>query len=112
MYPRLSKVLDECRSELSEIHVDLELTVAGAARSIRLCHPQRDNSRLANRLLWAVWEAELTVYDASADRLIGLPKQNVVEYPNRRQFIDVDIEDIPGLLPNHNVFPDHALVRD
>ncbi|MEI6083947.1 MAG: hypothetical protein WCS70_06560 [Verrucomicrobiota bacterium] len=98
VYPRLTKVLDECRSELSEILVDPALTGTGAARFIRLRHPQGDSSRLADRLLWAVWDAELTVYNATEDRLIGLPKQNVVEYSGRRQFIDIEVADIPGLL--------------
>ena len=98
LYPRLARVLDQWRSELSEIFVDPPVTLPGAARFIRLRHPLGDPEGLANQLLWAVWEAELTVYNATANRLIGLPKRNVVELPGGRQLLDIERADIPGLL--------------
>jgi hypothetical protein len=98
VYPRLAKVLDQCRSELSEVFVDPQVTTAGAARFIRLRHPLGDSEWLANQLLWAGWDAELTVYNATANRLIGLPKCNVVEMPEGRQLVDIERSDIPGLL--------------
>lgn len=98
VYPRLVKVLDQCRSELSEIFVDPQVTEAGAARFIRFRHPLGDSSWLSNQLLWAGWDAELTVYNATANRLIGLPKRNVVEYPGGRQLVDIGRADIPVLL--------------
>ena len=98
VYPRLAKVLTQCRSELSEILVDPQMTPAGAARFIRFRHPLGDTGWLANQLLWAGWEAELTVYNASGNRLIGLPKLNVVEYPTGRQSVDIGRADIPALL--------------
>ena len=97
VYPRLVKVLNQCRSDLSEIFVDPQLT-AGAARFIRLRHPLGDSEWLANQLLWSGWDAELTVYNATADRLIGLPKRNVVEMPKGRQLVDIGRADIPVLL--------------
>ncbi|MCG3147079.1 MAG: hypothetical protein PCFJNLEI_00516 [Verrucomicrobiae bacterium] len=98
VYPRLSKVLDRCRSELSEIFVAPLETVTGAARFIRLRHPLRAPDWLPNQLLWAVWDAELTVVNATSNRLIGLPKRNVVELPAGRQLVDIHPADIPGLL--------------
>jgi hypothetical protein len=98
VYPRLIKVLEQCRSELSEILVDPLVTTAGSARFIRFRHPLSGSSWLANQLLWAVWEADLTVYNASANRLIGLPKRNVVEYPGGHQLVDIARADIPVLL--------------
>ena len=97
VYPRLAKVLKQCRSDLSEMIVDPQLT-AGAARFIRLRHPLGDSEWLANQLLWSGWDAELTVYNATTDRLIGLPKRNVVEMPKVRQLVDIGRADIPGLL--------------
>lgn len=98
VYPRLAKVLAQCRSELSEICVDPQVTAAGAARFIRLRHPLGDSAWLANQLLWVGWDAELTVFNASANQLIGLPKRNVVELPAGRQLVDIERADIPGLL--------------
>jgi len=98
VYPRLAKVLAQCRSELSEICVDPAVTAAGAARFIRLRHPLGDSAWLANQLLWAGWDAELTVFNASENRLIGLPKRNIVDYPGRRQLVDIGRADIPMLL--------------
>ena len=98
VYARLAKVLTQCRSELSEIFVDPQVTAAGAARFIRLRHPLGDSALLADKLLWAGWDAELTVYNATANRLIGLPKRNVVEMPEGRQLVDIGRADIPALL--------------
>jgi len=108
VYPRLVKVLNRCRAELSEILVDPQLTAAGAARFIRLRHPLGDSAWLANQLLWSGWDAELTVYNATAQRLIGLPKRNVVEMPAGRQCVDIGRADIPGLLHQLAQEPDLA----
>ena len=61
-------------------------------------HPLGDSAWLADKLLWAVWDAEVTVYNATANRLIGLPKRNVVEMPEGRQLVDIGRADIPVLL--------------
>ena len=108
VYPRLVKVLNRCRAELSEILVDPQLTAAGAARFIRLRHPLGDSAWLANQLLWSGWDAELTVYNATAQRLVGLPKRNVVEMPAGRQWVDIARADIPGLLHQLGQEPDLA----
>ena len=97
VYPRLVKVLNKCRSELSEIAVDPQMTAAGTSRFIRLRHPL-DSEWLANQLLWSVWDAELTVFNATDNRLIGLPKRNVVEMPKGRQLVDIRRGEIPPLL--------------
>ena len=98
VHPRLAKVLNQCRSELSEIFVDPLMTAAGAARFIRFRHPLGDSEWLANQLLWSGWDAELTVFNATANRLIGLPKRNVVEMSAGRQLVDIGRADIPVLL--------------
>jgi hypothetical protein len=74
------------------------MTTAGAARFIRLRHPLGGSEWLANQLLWSGWDAELTVYNATDNRLIGLPKRNVVEMPEGRQLVDIGQADIPVLL--------------
>jgi hypothetical protein len=98
VYSRLYQVLTQCRSELSEIIVDPQFTGSGSARFIRFRHPLGSSQWLADKLLWAVWDAELTVCDATTNRLIGLPKRNVVEHLGGRQFVDIKIADLPGLL--------------
>ena len=98
VYPRLARVLSQCRAELSEICVDPQVTAAGAARFIRLRHPLGVSEWLARQLIWAGWDAELTVFNATANRLIGLPKRNVVELPGGRQRVDIGRGDIPVLL--------------
>jgi hypothetical protein len=45
-----------------------------------------------------VWKAELTLYNATTNRLIGLPKRNVVECPSSRQLVDITAADLPVLL--------------
>ena len=108
VYSRLVKVLNRCRSELSEILVDPQMTAGGAVRFIRLRHPVGDSAWLANQLLWSGWDAELTVYNATAQRLVGLPKRNVVEMPAGRQWVDIGRADIPGLLHQLGQEPDLA----
>ena len=108
VYPRLVKVLNRCRSELSEILVDPQLTATGGARFIRLRHPLGDSAWLANHLLWSGWDAELTVYNATAQWLIGLPKRNVVEMPGERQWVDIGRADILGFLHQLAQQPDLA----
>ncbi len=98
VYPRLSNVLSQCRSDLSEIFVDPQAPEPGTTRFIRFRHPLSGSEGLDTKLLWAVWDAELTVYNATTNRLIGLPKRNVVEFPGGRQFVDITVADIPGLL--------------
>lgn len=98
VYGRLSEVLNQCRSELSEISVDPVPAEDGAVRFIRFRHPHGDSAWLADKLLWAGWDAGLTVYNATANRLIGLPKRNVVEFSGGRQLVDIERADIPGLL--------------
>ena len=83
------------------------IAVANAARFIRFRHPLGDSEWLANQLLWSGWDAELTVYNATADRLIGLPKRNVVEMPAGRQLVDIGRADIPVLL--HRLAKEPAL---
>jgi hypothetical protein len=97
VYSRLTRVLDSYRADLSEILVDPDLR-GGAARFIRFRHPFGDAGEFARQLLWAGWPAELTVYDATARRLIGLPKRNLVEWPDGRQLVDITGADAPALL--------------
>lgn len=98
VYARLFQVRMQHQAELSEIFVDPYAAVTGSTRFIRFRHPLGSSAALANKLLWAVWDAELTVFNATDNRLIGLPKRNVVEFPGGRQFVDIEPADIPGLL--------------
>jgi hypothetical protein len=39
-----------------------------------VCDPASNSRWLADKLLWAVWKTGLTLYEESANRLIGFPK--------------------------------------
>jgi hypothetical protein len=95
VHARLVRLLEAHRGAWREVHIERAAAVDSGAWWIRLtgCVP-----RLAPQLLGAVWEAGLTVYDATSDRLVGLPKHNLVEMAGRRQFVDVEVADLPGLL--------------
>ena len=97
-YARLATVLDRHRAELSERVIEPAPNLPGGAHYIRLRLPLGDSSGLATHLLWAGWDAKLTVFNATARRLIGLPKRNVVESTGGRQWVDIAVADIPGRL--------------
>ena len=97
---RLAKVADERRNEMSELLIETEEQGPGRAAFINLCDPASDSPWLANKLLWAVWKTGLTLYDESNNRLIGLPKHNVVEESDGEQLVDIKPGDIPELLHN------------
>ncbi len=95
VHARLVRLLEAHRGAWREVQIERAPAVDGGAWWIRLTGVV---PRLAHHLLGAVGPTGLTVYDATADRLVGLPKQNVVEMPGRRQFLDVEVGDLPGLL--------------
>lgn len=96
--PRLVKVLKRHQLDFSEVYIDPYTETAGTTRFIRLRCPVVSPTALRTDLLWAVWEAKLTVYQATAQRLLGLPKLNVVEFPGDWQYLDIEVADIAGLL--------------
>lgn len=98
VYARLFDVRTQYQDRLSEIYVDPYAAEPGATRYIRFRLPCGNSADLARKLLAATWDAELTVFNATDNRLVGLPKRNVVEFPGGRQFIDIDAADVPGLL--------------
>ncbi len=95
VHARLLRVLHAHRGAVREVHIERAAAVDGGAWFIRLTVVA---PRFASQLLGALGDAGLTVYDATADRLVGLPKHNLVEAPGARQFLDVEIADLPGLL--------------
>ena len=96
---RLAKVADQRRNEMSELLIEAKQQPNGQAAFIQLCDPSSDSPWLADKLLWAVWLADLTLYCESNNRLVGLPKRNVVEVPDEsRQLVDIGPADIPALL--------------
>lgn len=95
---RLAKVADQRRTEMSELMIEAQGQRNDQASFIHLCDPASDSPWLADKLLWAVWKTGLTLYDESSNRLVGLPKHNVVEPSWGRQLADIEVADIPVLL--------------
>jgi hypothetical protein len=96
---RLAEVADKRRNEMSELLIEVEKQPNGDASFIHLSDPAADSPWLADKLLWAVWKTGLTLYDEINNRLVGLPKRNVVEVPDRgQQLVDIAPSDIPELL--------------
>jgi hypothetical protein len=98
VFGRLAEVADQRRTEMSELLIEAPGQAAGQASFIHLCDPASDSPWLADRLLRAVWPADLTLYSETNNRLLGLPKRNVVELPAGRQLLDIEPGDIPELL--------------
>ncbi len=95
----LAEVAAQRRTEMSELLIEVQAEHNGQATFIQLCDPSSDSPWLADKLLWAVWLADLTLYCESNNRLVGLPKRNVVEVPDEsRQLVDIEPADIPALL--------------
>lgn len=100
---RLAGVADQRRNEMSELLIEVEGQPNSQASFIHLCDPASDSPWLADKLLWAVWPDNLTLYSETNNRLLGLPKRNVVELPGGDQLVDIEPGDIPEQL--------HALDR-
>jgi len=96
---RLAEVADQRRTEMSELLIEPQ---AGADEQVPFIHvtdAASDSAWLADKLLWAIWPMGLTLYDEGHNRLLGLPKRNVVESPaDGRQFLDIEPGEIPELL--------------
>lgn len=96
---RLADVADQRRTEMSELLIEAENEQHEQTPFIHLSDPAEDSAWLADKLLWAVWPIGLTLYDEVHNRLLGLPKHNVVESPaDGRQLVDIEPSDIPELL--------------
>lgn len=95
---RLDKVAAQRRSQTGELLIQPQEERGGSFRFIHLCDPAPDSAWLADKLLWAVWNADLTLYCESANRLVGLPKRNVVEVCWGEQLVDIKPDEIPSLL--------------
>ncbi len=95
---RLAGVADQRRNEMSELLIEAQEQLTGQASFIHLCDPVTDSPWLANKLLWAIWPDDLTLYSETSNRLLGLPKRNVVELPGGQQLVDIEPGDIPELL--------------
>ena len=100
---RLAGVADQRRNEMSELLIEAEEHPTGQATFIHLCDPASDSPWLADKLLWAVWPDNLTLYSETKNRLLGLPKHNVVELPDGGQLVDID----PGAIPEQLHTLDH-----
>ena len=98
VFGRLARVANQRRTEMGELMIEAQGQRNGRASFIHLCDPASGSPWLANKLLWAVWKTGLTLYDESANRLVGLPKRNVVEPSWDRQMVDIEAADIPVLL--------------
>lgn len=95
----LVAVASERRTELSELLMEHRTDPSGQTPFIQLCDPAPDSSWLSSRLLRAVWPVDLTLFDESHNRLLGLPKRNVVEVPDEgRQLVDIGPADLPAML--------------
>jgi hypothetical protein len=94
----LAEVADQRRTEMSELLIEAEEQPTGQASFIHLCDPASDSPWLADKLLWAVWPDDLTLYSETSNRLLGLPKRNVVELPDGGQLVDIAPGDLPELL--------------
>ena len=95
---RLAKVATERRNEMSELLIEPQQQGNRQAAFIHLGDPASDSPWLANKLLWAVWKTGLTLYNESSNRLVGLPKRNVIEVSDDYQLTDIEPGDIPELL--------------
>ena len=95
---RLAEVAAERRNGMSELLIEPQPQDNRQAAFINLCDPASDSPWLADKLLWAVWKTGLTLYNESANRLVGLPKRNVVEASDDSQLTDIEPGDIPELL--------------
>lgn len=96
---RLDAVARERRTQFSELFVAAPHRDERATPFIHVSDPSSDSTWLANKLLWTVWALDLTLYDEVHNRLLGLPKQNVVEWPvEEHQFVDVIAGQVPDLL--------------
>ena len=95
---RLAEVADQRRNEMSELLIEAEGRPNDQAVFIHLCDPAADSPWLADKLLWAVWPDDLTLYSETNNRLLGLPKHNVVELPGGDQRVDIEPSDIPEQL--------------
>jgi hypothetical protein len=102
---RLADVADQRRNEMSELLIEAEARPTGQASFIHLCDPVAVSPWLDNKLLWAVWPDDLTLYNETSHRLLGLPKRNVVELPDRGQLVDIEPGDIPELLHTLSEWP-------
>ena len=94
----LKEVETEHRSKIKKIQIASLGANGDLVKVIRIIGPSDGDSWLADKLLWAVWKADLTLCNATINRLLGLPKCNVVELPGGRQLVDIARADIPGLL--------------
>ena len=84
---------------MSELLIETQTEPGEQTSFIHLSDPASDSVWLADKLLWAVWPMGLTLYDECHNRLLGLPKRNVVESPaDGRQLVDIEPGDIPELL--------------
>jgi hypothetical protein len=84
---------------MSELFIDVPTESGRNTPYIHISDPAAESSWLANKLLWAVWPMDLTLYDETHNRLVGLPKHNVVESPaDGRQLVDIRPGEIPSLL--------------
>jgi hypothetical protein len=95
---RLDEVAAKRRSQTGELLIQSQEEQGGRVRFIHLCDPASGSDWLTNKLLWAVWDAHLTLYDESTNRLLGLPKRNVVEVCWGEQLVDIEASEIPALL--------------
>jgi hypothetical protein len=96
---RLADVANQRRNEMSELLIEVEEQPNGQASFIHLSDPASDSLWVADKLLWAVWKTGLTLHSEGNNRLVGLPKRNVVELPDRgQQLVDIEPSDVPGLL--------------
>lgn len=96
---RLAEVADQRRTAMGELFFEAEEHSSGKASFVYVCDHASSSPWLADKLLWSAWKTGLTLYDEGANRLLGLPKQNVVELPEQgRQLVDVLPSDIPALL--------------
>jgi hypothetical protein len=101
---QLAEFLSQLKGCLTALEVYHDQGHKKLASHLRLIL-QEGKAPLDTKLLGAVWEHGLTVYNASTNRLVGLPKRNVVEYPGGRQFVDIETADIPGLLHELSAAP-------
>lgn len=95
---RLDKVAAQRRSQTGELIIQPQKDGSGRVRFIHLCDPAADSAWLADKLLWAAWAADLTLYNESVNHLLGLPKRNVVEVCWGEQRVDIGPEEVPALL--------------
>jgi hypothetical protein len=96
---RLAAVAGERRSAMTDLFISDPPVSDNHTSYIHVCDASPNFRGLANKLLWAVWPMNLTLYDETHNRLLGLPKRNVVESPaDGRQFVDIQPGEVPTLL--------------